>query len=640
MPPETHDSTEGWRPMALRAATCLLAGVAGWSIRSLFPQASMACFAVAYLAGAWDLARSVIADLREFRFDTEFLMLLVAAGAATIGAWSEGALLLVLFSSSAAMEEFASGRTRREISALLKGAPKIARRLEGGIEREVTVESLEPGHQVRVTANEQVPVDLEVLRGESACDESTLTGESVPVAKVAGDTVLAGTLNLWGVLDGRVLRSAGDSALQRIIRLIHEAQNQRAPIQRFTDRFGTRYTALVVCTCVVWFFLSWQLLEHPPWVGNETTRSAFYRAMTLLVVLSPCALVLSVPSAILSAIACGARHGVLFRGGAAVETLAGVTVMAMDKTGTLTEGALHLEGVDVLEGDESVIRQVAAGLALLSNHPVSRAVSRELRREGTEPASVDSTETVPARGIRGRWKDGIAALGNREWMEENGVDVARLDSLASPTDGGSVTWICASGLLARLRLRDQLRSTARNLVERLKAGGVRTVMLTGDREGPARAMGVAAGVDDVRAGLKPEDKVAAVLELRQGGVRVAMIGDGVNDSPVLAVADVGLAMGARGSDAALEVADVVLMNDRLENVLFARELSRRAQRIIRQNLVISLGTMVGMAVLSLSSATIPLSLGVAAHEGSTVIVVLNSLRLLFPPEEENADPVQ
>lgn len=626
-------ATEAWRSMAVRAAVCLVAGVAGWWFRSTAPWVSLGCFAVAYLSGVWDLARSVWSDLRRFRFDTEFLMLLVAAGAAIIGAFAEGALLLVLFSSSAAMEEFAEERTRREIGALLKGAPKTARRIDDGPEREVTVESLQPGQLVRVTANEQIPVDLEILRGESACDESTLTGEADPVAKNPGDTALAGTLNLWGVIEGRVLRAADDSALQRIIRLIHEAQGQRAPIQRFTDRFGTRYTALVVGACIAWFFVNWRFFARPPFVGDETTPSAFYRAMTLLVVLSPCALVLSVPSAILSAIACGARHGVLFRGGAAVETLAEVTVVAMDKTGTLTEGALHLEGMDVIEGTESDAQRAAESLARLSNHPVARAVARELRRQGVEPEPVEATETVPARGIRGRWRDGLAALGSREWMTENGVTPERLNSVPFLTDGGSVTWVCAPGLLARLRLRDQLRPVARDLVARLRAGGVRTLMLTGDREPAARAMAEAAGLDEVRAELKPEGKVEAVRQLRNGGIRVAMIGDGVNDAPVLAAADVGLAMGARGSDAALEVADIVLMNDRLEKVLFARDLSRRARRIIRQNLVISLGTMAGMTALSLAAASLPLSLGVAAHEGSTVIVVLNSLRLLFPPTE-------
>lgn len=629
-------ATDRWRPMALRTGLCLAAGVGGWVLRPTLPQASLACYAVAYLAGAWDLSRSVGMDLRRLRFDTEFLMLLVAAGAAVIGAWAEGALLLVLFAASATLEEYAAGRTRREISALLKGAPKVARRLEDGTEREVTVESLAPGDVVRVTAGEQLPVDLEILRGDSACDESTLTGEADPMPKHPGDTALAGTLNLWGVLEGRVLRPAGDSALQRIIRLIHEAQGQRAPIQRFTDRFGTRYTASVVGGCVLWFFISWQLLDHPPFVASGTARSAFYRAMTLLVVLSPCALVLSVPSAILSAIAAGARHGVLFRGGAAVETLAEVTVVAMDKTGTLTEGLLHLEGLDPLEGAETDLQLVAASLARLSNHPVSRAIARELRRQGVEPEAVDGTETIPAQGIRGIWRDQPVALGSRTWAVQNGADPAALDRLPPVEGGGSVSWVCGPGLLGRLRLRDQLRPAARGLVEQLRAGGLRTVMLTGDREAAARLMGEAAGVDEVRSQLSPADKVEAVRGLREGGVRVAMIGDGVNDSPVLAVADVGLAMGSRGSDAALEVADVVLMNDRLENVLFARDLSRRARTIIRQNLFISLGTMAGMAVLSLASAALPLSLGVAAHEGSTVIVVLNSLRLLFTPGRKGA----
>ncbi|MCW5559132.1 MAG: cadmium-translocating P-type ATPase, partial [Verrucomicrobiae bacterium] len=601
-------NTEAWRPMALRAGLCLAAGIGGWLLRTSWPAGSAGCFGVAYVAGVWDLARSVGRDLRALRFGTEFLMLLVAVGAVAIRTWAEGALLLVLFSSSAAMEEFAAGRTRREISALLKGAPKTARRVVDGREMEVTVASLEPGQWVRVTANEQVPVDLEIVRGESACDESTLTGEADPVSKQPGDPAFAGTLNLWGVLEGRVLRPAGDSALQRILRLIREASGQRAPIQRFTDRFGTRYTALVVGGCIAWFFISWRLLGHPPWVGSGETRSAFYRAMTLLVVLSPCALVLSVPSAILSAIASGARHGVLFRGGAAVENLAEVSVVAMDKTGTLTEGVLHLEGVDVLQGTDDEARLAAVSLARLSNHPVSRAIARELRRAGVDAGPVESAETVPAKGIRGRWRGGLAALGSRAWVAANGATTALLDTVPPMAGGGSVAWVCAPGVVARLRLRDQLRPTARRLVDRLRSAGLRTVMLTGDHDGAARLMGEGAGVDEVRSGLKPEDKVAAVRELRAGGVRVAMIGDGVNDAPVLAAADVGLAMGARGSDAALEVADVVLMNDRLENVLFARDLSCRARRIIRQNLILSLGTMAGMAVLSFAASHMPLSL--------------------------------
>lgn len=616
--------------MAARAAICAGATLTAWLLHERWPAAGHVLFTLAYLSGAHDLALAVWEDLRQRSFNTEFLMLLVAAGAATIGAHAEGALLLVLFSSSAAMEEFASGRTTREINALLKGAPKTARLLEAGHELEVTVESLQPGQHIRVTANETVPVDIEVTHGSSACDESTLTGEAEPIPKTPGDTALAGTLNLWGVVEGRVLRSAGDSALQRIIRLIHDAQQRRAPAQRFTDRFGTAYTAAVIAACLGLFLFCWLVLKQPPFLAADGRSSAFYRAMTLLVVLSPCALVLSVPSAILSAIACGARHGVLFRGGAAVEHLAEVGAVAMDKTGTLTEGALRLTDVQCHEGTEEKALQIAGGLARLSNHPISRSLAREIARRGVVSAVFPHTETIAGQGIRTVAGEPLHALGNRALIGDRIPPELPAEHPDLPPST-SETWVLGPGVLARLRLHDQLRPEAATLVKRLQADGLRTIMLTGDRESSAHRLAQEAGLKEYRAQLRPEDKVAAVEELKRAGCSVAMIGDGVNDAPVLAAADVGIAMGARGSDAALEQADVVLMNDRLENFLFARQLSLRARGIIRQNLVISLGTMTLMALLTLGFAGVPLSVGVAAHEGSTVIVVLNSLRLLFSP---------
>lgn len=611
--------------------------LAGWLLRGHSSPAALTAYAVAYGCGSWDLAHVVREDFREFRFNTEFLMLLVAVGAAGLGAWGEGSLLLVLFSSSRAMEVYAAGRTRREIDALLKGAPKTARQLQPGsagaddVETEVPVEALQPGHRLRVTAGEQVPVDIEIFRGQSACDESTLTGESEPVAKSPGDTALAGTLNLWGVIEGRVLRGAGDSALQRIIRLIHEAQQQKAPTQRFTDRFGTRYTAGVIVACVAVFLVAWLGFGAPPLVSKPGAASAVYRAMTLLVVLSPCALVLSVPSAILSAIAHGARRGVLFRGGAAVERLAEVRVVAMDKTGTLTEGALRVAAIEVVQGTEESLLSAAGSLARLSNHPISRALSREASRRGLVMTDPGPTETIAGQGIRttpdGPPESGFA-LGNRHLLQGR-LTGDQMGALPPPPEAANETWLVGPGLLGRFLLRDTLRAESRGLVNQLRAAGLKTVMLTGDRSGPAERMAREAGVDEVRSGLKPQEKVAAVQELRRGGDCVAMIGDGVNDAPVLAMADVGLAMGARGSDAALEQADVVLMNDRLELFLFARDLSLRARSIIRQNLVLSLGTMACMAVATLVLPGLPLWIGVAAHEGSTVVVVMNSLRLLF-----------
>jgi Cd2+/Zn2+-exporting ATPase len=423
-----------------------------------------------------------------------------------------------------------------------------------------------------------------------------------------------------------VLRPASESSLQKIIRMIREAQSLRAPSQSFTDRFGTTYTWTILTACTVMFLVWWLAFGLAPFTCSGETRSAFYRAMTLLVVASPCALVLSVPSGILSAIAAGARRGVLFRGGAPIEGLAQVDTVALDKTGTLTSGRLQLAEITPLRGTEDELLAAAHTLARHSSHPLSRAIRREAIQRGAPDRGSEEHETVPGRGVRAR-SGGVAyALGSRPFVAaESGQP---LPEAACEADAAEV-WVAGGGVAGFLRFRDEIRPEAKGLLDRLRARGIRTVMLTGDRAGPATAMGRAAGVDEIRAGLLPQDKVAAIEELKQGGRRrVAMVGDGVNDAPCLAAADIGVAMGARGSDAALEQAEVVLMNDRLENFLLALDLSVSARRVIRQNMAVALGT-VGVMVVATFLYPLPLALGVAAHEGSTVVVVLNSLRLLF-----------
>ncbi len=616
-----------WRAMAVRSVMCLLFSLGGWALHGRWHEASTAAYMLAFLFGGWDLTRQVWVDLRHLQFDTHFLMMLVVPGSVAVGAWGEGALLLVLFSASSAMESYALGRTRREIDALLRRAPRTARRLVDGKEALVPVESLLPGDTVRVTANEQVPVDLVVTSGTSACDESSLTGESVPVDKGSGKTAAGGTLNLWGVLEGRVLRPASESALQRIIRLIESAQRQKAPVQRFTDRFGTGYTVAVLAACTAVFLHAWLRAGSPLFLSVGDQPSAFYRAMTLLVVLSPCALVLSVPSAILSAIAHGARHGILFRGGAAVENLARVGWVTLDKTGTLTVGELKVTGFELVKGDGPTLEGVARALATVSNHPMSRAVARHLGEgHAADGGRMEASETVPGRGLRATWNGMKVALGHRELVPASaGLEASELPG---PREGLSEVWVAMPGGAARFLLMDTLRPEAPALIRRLHADGVETCILTGDRATTAAAIAAECGIREWRADLKPEDKLSVVMALRKEGRRVAMVGDGVNDAPVLAAADVGIAMGGRGSDAAIEQADIVLMNDRLENVVKARELSVRANKIIRQNLAVSLGTIGVMGVLAVLMPRLPLTAGVAAHEGSTVLVVLNSLRLL------------
>lgn len=619
-----------WKRLAWLSFLCLLSGLAAYGAQRLEAGSAvvLGLFALSYISGAWDAAGESWQRLRRGEIEIHFLMLAVAAGAALIGAWGEGALLLFLFSASGAMEHYAGARTQREISALFRGAPKTATVLEGGEEFERPVESLVPGVRLLVRAGEQIPVDLRVTRGESACDESNLTGESRPMPKQPGDVALAGTLNLWGVLHGEVLRPAHESAVQKIINLIGEAQHFKAPSQRFSDRFGTQYTYFVLSSCLAFFVLGWLAFGWPPFVGERATASAFYRAMTLLVVLSPCALVLSVPSAVLSAIASGARRGVLFRGGAAIETLAEVGTVALDKTGTLTHGLPALVRIDTFSGDEESVISAAYNLSRLSPHPLSRAIQKIGTQREIAQIEFTQSEALAGKGISARKNGLLYALGSREYIRSHTRAACAEEVPVAEENDVAEVWVAGPHLCGRLLLRDELRPEARGMIEKLRGRGMRVFMLTGDRTSTAQNIGRQAGVDDVRALLSPEAKVAAIQELKTGGTKVAMIGDGVNDAPSLAAADVGIAMGARGSDAAMEQAEVVLMNDRLENFLTALELSRKARAIIRQNIAIALGTVLVMALLAVTRG-IPLSLGVVAHEGSTVVVVLNSLRLLF-----------
>jgi Cd2+/Zn2+-exporting ATPase len=635
-----------WKPQLAAAIFCGVCGLTGYFLhRANLPAPSLIAFIVAYIAGGWFTVEEVWEGLQKRTIDVHFLMLAVAGGAAFINAWPEGATLLFLFSFSGALEHFALGRTQKEIRSLFREAPKFATVLgEDGGEREVKVEQLRPGARLLVKPGSQFPVDAEVAKGKTAADESTLTGEAVPVEKAVGDTVLAGTINLWGAVEVVVLRPAAESSLQKIIRLIREAQHQKAPAQRFTDKFGTYYTYFVLALSLAMFFVWWLGFHLAPFAvarGEQESLSAFYRTMTLLVVASPCALVLSIPSAVLAAIAWSARHGILFRGGAAVEKLAAVDTVALDKTGTLTTGELKVETIESFPpGSENEIARIAYSLEKLSTHPLARAITRYGKQQGLEPVELEHFESVTGHGLRAQ-RDGAACLlGRRDWIaEQTGAAIwspatNRLQSIAADeagiqTDRGiSEIWVAERDLLGRILLRDDVRPQARQVVNELRAEGLQTVVLTGDRKSAAEHMRAELQLDDVRAELKPENKVAEIRALTKAGRKVAMVGDGVNDAPSLAVAHIGVAMGARGSDAALEQADVVLMHDRLENFLAAFRLSQRARAIIRQNLVISLGTVVVLVTLAMLGK-IPLTIGVVGHEGSTVVVVMNSLRLLF-----------
>lgn len=629
---EPTPEDQEWRTLALLATICAAAGIAGLLAQHFIPGLpwlAKLLYFTGIVTGGWDAAIDSWANLKKRKVEIHFLMLSVAVGAMFIGAWGEAVLLLFLFSASGAMEEYALDRTQREVSALLKTAPKRATVVDAsGHEHEVAVAELQLKQIVRVKPGGAFAADGLVVAGKSASDESNLTGEAAPVEKNVGDQVFSGTLNLWGSVDFEVVRLPAESTLQKIIRLIQTAQKLKAPSERFTDKFGTGYTYAVIGGSFAMFLVWWLGFQLPAFTNTPEVRSAFYRAMTLMVVASPCALVLSIPSAILAAIAWGARHGVLFRGGAAIEKLADITVVALDKTGTLTTGELAVVGYESFPaGREKEVMELAYALESKSEHPLARAIVRDAKARGVRPIALEDFQNIVGQGVRGSYGGAQALLGRRELLETGPLAgwAAKLPPASAEL---SEVWIVGRDVIGRVLLRDQIRVESKGVLAELKKMGIRTVMLTGDRRQAAESVARELGLDEVRAHLTPEQKVAAIQDLRQGGNRVAMVGDGVNDAPCLAAADVSVAMGARGSDAALEQAEVILMHDRIENFLSAERLSRRAKAIIRQNLAISLGVVVIM-VIATAFGAVPLAVGVAAHEGSTLVVCLNSLRLLF-----------
>jgi Cd2+/Zn2+-exporting ATPase len=606
-----------YRVMLALVAACAISGLTGFLLqRAGYPWWSFAAaFSAAYITGGWFATQDVWLGLRQRKIDVQFLMIFVALGAAVVRAWTEGATLLFLFSLSNALEQFANHRTNKTIESLLKAAPKQALRRQGQSWVEVAVETVRPDDELLVKAGELFPVDGVIIEGATSADESALTGESLPVPKRVGDAVSSGTLNLDGQAVIRVSREVQESALQRILSLIQTAQQQKAPAQRFTDSFSRYYTWVVLILSALVFAILLSIHKPP--------AEAFYRTMTLLVVASPCALVLSIPSAILVAIAAGARNGILFRGGVAIENLGGVTQFAFDKTGTLTKGALIVSRIGTLNGcSEEGALSLAASVARFSTHPLARAIVEEAdKRHLPELRAVDF-QNIPGYGMEALIDGETVLVGSRSLLREREIALPEM-----PAVSDAEVWLASRLPIAVIYLRDQIRPAARSVVDFLKRSGIGVALLTGDRAVAADTVAAQVGIEEVHAEIAPEAKLERVHHWRQQGKKVAMVGDGINDAPSLTAADVAIGMGARGSDAALEQADVILMHDKIENVEQAVVLSRRARAIIRQNIVVSLGVIL-LLVTSALAEKINLTLGVIGHEGSTVVVVLNALRLL------------
>src|SRR3990172_2569058 len=619
------------RRMAVLTAVCLLALAAGALLElvSGVPRvAPLAFFVLAYLSGGYYSTRNAIAALRERTVDVNLLMGTPAVGAPPTDYWQEGGGLMFLFSLSNTLESFAMARTRRAITQLMTRSPEDARVRRNGEEVRVPVAELRVGEVVIVGPTERIPIDGEVLAGRSGVDESPITGESIPVGKGPGDGVYAGSLNQQGVLEIRMSRPASESTFARVIRLVEEAQSQKAEAQHLTEWIGRYYTAVVLGGASLFILI-------PPLFLGWPFVLTFYRAMTLLVVASPCALVISIPAAVLSAIAGGARDGILFKGGITLEQAAAVRVVALDKTGTLTEGKPRVTDVLALgQEDGNAVLGLAAAVEVRSEHHLGKAVVEAAGESGLPVVPAEEIETFPGRGIRGVVQGRRVWVGNQGLMRETGVGfdgmvLSRIQALES--QGKTVVVVGAERPLGLIAVADTVRPAARRVMEELRRQGItHLVMLTGDNARVADAVAAEIGISEWRAGLLPEQKVAAVRELVATRGPVAMVGDGVNDAPALAAATVGVTMGGAGTDVALETADVVLMADDLTKLPRALELSRRCRRVILQNLGFA-----GLVILGLVTSTLigwmTLPVGVVGHEGSTLLVVLNGLRLLRRP---------
>jgi Cd2+/Zn2+-exporting ATPase len=610
----------------------LLAGLAlviGWTGAAFFawpPLAAWAFYAAAYTFGGWDVSRHALHALRQKHFDTDLLMILAALGAAALGAWSEGALLLFLFSLGHALEERALDHARAAVRALAALTPKTALVVRGGPASEVPVDQLQLSDTVIVRPGARVPVDGIVLSGQSSLDQAPVTGESMPVDKAPGDFVYAGSVNGAGALDVQVTRLAKDSTLARVMKLVEEAQNHKSPTQQTVERFSRVFVPAVLLATALLIFV-------PPLLGVPFSVS-FLRAMTLLVAASPCALALGTPAAVLAGVAQAARNGVLVKGGVHLENLGRLEVVAFDKTGTLTHGRPELTDVVTLSPAHSPddVLALAAAVEGRSAHPLAQAVVRAAQARGLVLPPAAEVESLTGRGLRSTVTGRAVLIGNLALMEDSGINVpaAAREQLESLQASGKTTMIVALAgqRLGLLALADTLRSETTPALAALRRAGVRhTVMLTGDNALVAAAVARQAGLTDYRAGLLPEDKVAAIRALVAEHGSVAMVGDGVNDAPALAHATVGIAMGGAGTDAALETADVALMGDDLARLPFALGLGRATRAVIQQNLAIALGV---IAVLIIASITgwAGIGLAILLHEGSTLVVVANALRLL------------
>lgn len=608
----------------------ILSGVlmlGGWAVGYASTTVSIILYILSYAAGGWLKAKEGVETLiKERELDVNLLMVAAAMGAASIGYWNEGAMLIFIFALSGALESYTMERSKKDISSLMALKPELALRVDDGKMTLVSIDELKIKDLILVKPGELIPADGVIQKGFSAVNQASITGESVPVDKVQGDEVFAGTLNGEGVLYIEVTQTSDATVFAKIIRLVEEAENEVPQSERFMKRFEAIYALIVVAVTLVIIFAS-------PFVLGWSFGTSFYKAMVFLVVASPCALVASIMPALLSAISNRARHGILFKGGAHMENMALTSVVAFDKTGTLTAGEPVVTDLIAADGfDRQELLATIASIEQLSEHPLAKAIVGKAEDENLELFPAESVISVTGWGMEGtvgarKWRIGKTdVLDQMEESEDTAYWKEQRSRLGG--EGKTVSLILEGERVAGLiGLQDVIRPQAAAAVQKLQAIGVKVAMLTGDRSETAQVIGRQIGVDYIYSDLLPEEKVQYVKQLRDEHGHVVMVGDGVNDAPALATATVGMGMGMSGSGTALEVADVVLMNDNIEEIAGTIKLARRARRIIKQNMTFAV-TVILLLMTSNFLTGIALPFGVVGHEGSTILVILNALRLL------------
>ena len=617
-------------PDAVTAALCGILVIFG-SLALQFGWLGLAVFILpaAYVIGGYSSAREGLTTLfQERELDVDLLMIVAALGAAGLGLWRreyhlivDGAVLILIFAVSGALEGYAMQRTERSIRSLMSLTADTARVVLYGDEREVAIDKLAIGDRILVKPGEIVPTDAIIIEGFSTLNQASITGESMPVEKTIGDEVYAGTINGFGALQLEVHKTPESSLIQRVIRLVQQAQTEAPPSQMFVEKFERGYARLIVV-------LGLLLAILPPFVLGWNWEDTIYRALIFLVVASPCALMASIMPALLSGIANGAKQGILFKSGAQLEIIGKVRAIAFDKTGTLTTGKPEVVKIVPAAGyTETEVLQLAAALEVYSEHAIALAIVQAAQQQQLQLPSATVVQAKVGQGIIGKINNQIITIGKADFVEAT-AELAEVSQQLQAA-GKTVVWVAKDdNLLGIIAVADTRRPEAKNTIKRLKRLGVEhIIMLTGDNQQTAEYIARELGIDEIYAELLPEDKVDAIKRLQKQYQTVAMVGDGINDAPALAQASAGIAMGISGSDVALETADIVLMADKLEKLVQAISLGRRAQNVVKQNIVFALSCIILLLAANfLGNITMPL--GVIGHEGSTVIVTLSGLRLL------------